>query len=172
MQAAPALPFSTPSFTFDLLEARLPAEAFDGQPVRHATEVRPARQAPPEDPRRYQNFLIIAPETSSQAFAVSLARHLMGAGYAYVARPEQKQMEDDDFGVRYLPLKERLPDFGLMTAVISIEGAGWLAAAALSYPEARLVEIQLAHCAPDKDSTAEAAMTAALPKSGRWEAAK
>jgi hypothetical protein len=65
-----------------------------------------------------------------------LAQHLNKEGYAYVAHSNQREMEDDPSGVRYLPLRERLPAFGVMTAVIVIGDPEWAALAAATYPEA------------------------------------
>ena len=89
----------------------------------------------------YRNFLIVAPGSLGAATVpdekvVELARHLNQAGYAYVARAHQKEMEDDPTGVRYLPLRSDLPAFGVMTAVIVIGDPLWAALAAATYPEA------------------------------------
>lgn len=102
---------------------------------------RAAAGAEPEAPSTYRNFLIIAPgsvgvATVPDETVVELARHLNQEGYAYVARPNQKEMEDDLSGVRYLPLSHRLPAFGVMTAVIVIGDPLWEALAASTYPEA------------------------------------
>jgi len=89
----------------------------------------------------YRNFLIVAPGsvgagTVPDEKVVALARHLNQDGYAYVAHSNQKEMEDDPSGVRYLPLSHRLPAFGVMTAVIVIGDPLWAALAAATYPEA------------------------------------
>lgn len=102
-------------------------------------------------PPPYRNFLIIAPEpTGGDADAVppdervtALAHQLNHDGYAYVARSNQKEMEDDSSGVRYLPLGETLPSFGVMTAVIVIRDPVWAARAAATYPEADIFLLKL-----------------------------
>ncbi len=89
----------------------------------------------------FRNFLIVAPgsvgvATVPDETVMELARHLNQEGYAYVARPDQKEMADDPSGVRYLPLSHQLPAFGVMTAVIVIGDPLWAALAASTYPEA------------------------------------
>lgn len=92
----------------------------------------------------YQNFLIIAAAPAGAAAetappeekVTALAQQLNKDGYAYVARTSQKEMEDDESGVRYLPLRNDLPSFGVMTAVIVIGDPAWAALAAATYPEA------------------------------------
>jgi len=92
----------------------------------------------------YRNFLIIAPEPDDGTDAAglpggqvkALARQLNQNGFAYVARRGQKEMEDDRFGVRYLPLGENLPSFGLMSAVVVLRDPAWAARAAAAYPGA------------------------------------
>lgn len=89
----------------------------------------------------YRNFLIVAPGSAGVATVpeekvAELAQHLNKDGYAYVARSNQKEMEDDPSGVRYLPLRNDLPAFGEMTAVIVIGDPLWAALAAATYPEA------------------------------------
>lgn len=89
-----------------------------------------------------RNFLIVDPEPADGTAdlpdeqVTALARHLNHDGYAYVARSNQKETEDDSSGVRYLPLSETLPSFGVMTAVIVIRDPAWAARAAAAYPEA------------------------------------
>ncbi len=102
---------------------------------------RGAAQAEPEAKSSYRNFLIVAPGSVGAATVpdekvVALARHLNQDGYAYVARTNQREMEDDPSGVRYLPLSHQLPAFGVMTAVIVIGDPLWAALAAATYPEA------------------------------------
>jgi|UniRef100_UPI0037847B7C hypothetical protein len=102
-------------------------------------------------PPPYRNFLIIVPEpTGGDADAVrpdervtALAQQFNHDGYAYVARSNQKEMEDDPSGVRYLPLGETLPSFGVMTAVIVIRDPAWAARAAATYPEAEIFLLRL-----------------------------
>ncbi len=73
---------------------------------------------------------------SWEAMVVALARDLNQESYAYVARSNQREMEDDPSGVRYLPSSNRLPAFGVMTAVIVIGDPLWAALAVAAYPEA------------------------------------
>ncbi len=89
----------------------------------------------------YRNFLIVAPGSVGAATVpdekvLELAQHLNQEGYAYVAHSNQREMEDDPSGVRYLPLRSDLPAFGVMTAVIVIGDPLWAAVAAATYPEA------------------------------------
>jgi hypothetical protein len=100
-----------------------------------------AMRAAAEAQSSYRNFLIIAPGPAVAATApdekvMALALHLNQDGYAYVAHPSQKEMEDAPSGVRYLPLRHDLPAFGVMTAVIVIGDPAWAALAAATYPEA------------------------------------
>ena len=88
-----------------------------------------------------RNFLIIVPEQDGGAIAFdervkALARRLNKDGYVYVARSSQAEMEDDQFGVRYLPLRQALPSFGIMTAVLVIRDPAWARNAASTYPDA------------------------------------
>lgn len=88
-----------------------------------------------------RNFLIIAPEPARDAAVTAarvaaLAKELIQNGYAYVARSSQREMEDDPSGVRYLPLHDSLPFFGIMTAVIVMGDPAWAARASAMYPEA------------------------------------
>ncbi len=95
----------------------------------------------------YQNFLIVVPEADggvSDEQVRTLAAHLNQSGFAYVARAGQKEMEDDAAGVRYLPLGQRLPFFGQMTAVIVIDHPGWAARAAEAYPDAQIFMLETA----------------------------
>jgi len=103
----------------------------NGRPAASREEGRPP----------YRNFLIIAPDQGDGKDAAdvldgqvkALARHLHQNGFAYVACRGQKEMEDDRFGVRYLPLGEDLPSFGLMSAVIVLRDPAWAARAAATY---------------------------------------
>lgn len=104
-----------------------------------------------EPPSPYRNFLIIAPEPAEgekhalppDERVTALAHHLNHDGYAYVARSNQKEMEDDSSGVRFLPLHENLPSFRVMTAVIVISDAAWAARAAAAYPDADIFLMKL-----------------------------
>lgn len=97
-----------------------------------------------DDRPPYQNFLIIAPDPDNGTNAAelpdgqvkALARHLNQNGYAYVARHGQIEMEDDRFGVRYLPLGGDLPSFGSMSAVFVLRDPAWATRAAAAYPGA------------------------------------
>lgn len=122
-------------------------------PLQQALQVFAIRAAvrPAEPPSSYRNFLIIAPEPAAVAPAptlpdarvMELAHHLNHDGYAYVARSNQQQMEDDPSGVRFMPLSETLPSFGVMTAVIVINEPAWAARAAATYPDADIFLLQL-----------------------------
>jgi len=113
-------------------------------PMKLALQVfarRTAARGEPEVASSCRNFLIVAPGsvgagTVPDEKVLELAQHLNQEGYAYVARSNQKEMEDDPSGVRYLPLSHRLPAFGVMTAVIVIGDPLWAALAAATYPEA------------------------------------
>lgn len=113
-------------------------------PMLQALQVFAARavaRVEPEVASSYRNFLIVAPGVAGAATVPDekvkeLAQHLNKEGYAYVAHSNQREMEDDPSGVRYLPLRERLPAFGVMTAVIVIGDPEWAALAAATYPEA------------------------------------
>lgn len=102
---------------------------------------------PPEDGRPlYRNFLIVVPGRCEacktphilDAPVRALAHHLNQDGFAYVASAAQKEVEDDDFGVRYLPLGQQLPSFGSMAVVIVLEDHTWAARAAATYREAEV----------------------------------
>ena len=116
--------------------------------------MRSAAQAAPQSACR--NFLIIAPETPAAAHGATLpdervaklAQHLNHDGYAYVARSNQKEMEDDAAGVRFMPLHENLPFFGVMTAVIVINDPAWAARAAAAYPGADVFLLKLSGRTP------------------------
>jgi hypothetical protein len=121
--------------------------------MKQALQVFAVRSAASEAERQppYRNFLIIAPEKGANAMApavtdervTALANHLNHDGYAYVARSNQKEMEDDSSGIRYLPLHENLPSFAVMTAVVVIDDAAWAARAATAYPEADIFLLQV-----------------------------
>lgn len=100
-----------------------------------------------DEPQTYRNFLIIVPEPADERVTV-LAHRLNDSGNTYVARYNQKQMEDDASGVRYLPLGEALPSFGILTAVIVIRDPVWAARAAATYPETDIFLLGLPPC-PD-----------------------
>jgi len=109
--------------------------------ARAGTETVNAPEVQKQDQSSYRNFLIVAPGSTGVAAVpeekvMELAQHLNKEGYAYVARSNQKEMEDDPSGVRYLPLRNDLPAFGVMTAVIVIGDPLWAALAAAMYPEA------------------------------------
>jgi hypothetical protein len=120
--------------------------------MKQALQVFSLRAAASEAERQspYRNFLIIAPEPADtqkaatpDARVTALAHHLNHDGYAYVARSNQKEMQDDEAGVRYLPLHEKLPEFGVMTAVIAIGDPAWAARAAAAYPAADIFLLKL-----------------------------
>ncbi len=109
--------------------------------ARAAARAETETEAEVQTQSAYRNFLIVAPGSTGVATVpeekvMELAQHLNKEGYAYVARSNQKEMEDDPSGVRYLPLRNDLPAFGVMTAVIVIGDPLWAALAAATYPEA------------------------------------
>ena len=118
--------------------------------MKQALQVFAIRASASEAERQlpYRNFLIIAPDPGADTMApdervTALANHLNHDGYAYVARSNQKEMEDDPSGIRYLPLHEDLPSFAVMTAVVVINDATWAVRAAAAYPEADIFLLQL-----------------------------
>ncbi len=121
--------------------------------MKTALQVFAIRSVPSEAERQspYRNFLIIAPEPAGDVSAspppdervTALAQHLNHDGYAYVARSNQKEMQDDSSGVRFLPLSATLPSFAVMTAVVVIDDAAWAARAAAAYPEADIFLLKL-----------------------------
>lgn len=118
-----------------------------------AFQLAAARPAPSLDQggTALRNYLIVAPELTGQTNAIhtrdgvvtALARQFNHDGFAYVASLQQKEMEDDQDGVRYLPLRSNLPSFGLMTAVIVIGDPAWVACAADAYPDADIFLLKL-----------------------------
>ncbi|WP_395747342.1 hypothetical protein [Prosthecobacter sp.] len=101
----------------------------------------------------YRNFLIIAPVSVGDSpdydeQVAALARQFSREGYTYVARCGQKEMEDDPAGVRYLPLREALPSFGQMNAVVVAGDHSWAARAADEYRGADVFLLQPALSAP------------------------
>jgi hypothetical protein len=121
--------------------------------MKQALQVFAIRAAASDAERQppYRNFLIIAPEPAACGSVVlpadervkALAHHLNLDGYAYVARSNQKEMEDDSTGVRYMPLSETLPSFGVMTAVVVLDDSTWAARAAAAYPGADIFLLKL-----------------------------
>lgn len=120
----------------------------------YISSVRPAAACQANGSRPvYRNYLIISPRLASDADAAevsqqqveTLARGLNASGFAYVARFNQEEMQDDSFGVRYLPLRESLPSFGLMTAVIVIGDPAWVERASAAYPEAEVFLLKMRH---------------------------
>ncbi len=71
----------------------------------------------------HQNILFLLPDqgavaSSVYASVIEMARYYARFAYVYVARADQGEMTDDEFGVRYMRLSpERLPSFGLLTKV-------------------------------------------------------
>lgn len=118
----------------------------------YITASRPAAAAPASaSGPGYRNYLIISPQPADETAAAdvsrqqveTLARGLNASGFAYVARFNQDDMEDDSFGVRYMPLRDTLPSFGLMTAVIVIDDSAWVDRAAAAYPEAEVFLLKM-----------------------------
>jgi hypothetical protein len=138
---------------------------------------RAAARAEPQSPS-YRNFLIIAPAPVGDASGyeeqvVALAQDLSQDGYTYVARSDQKQMEDTPFGVRYLPLHEDLPCFGHMTAVVVAGDPVWAERAAAAYRGADVFLLQpapSAHVSVPK-SPARRKNPLVLPVGEAWQGA-
>lgn len=92
----------------------------------------------------YRNFLIVVPDQCQASDVMplldarvnALARHLNEDGFAYVAHGGRKEMEDDSFGVRHMPLGQDLPSFGSMSVVVVLQDRTWALRAAATYPDA------------------------------------
>lgn len=93
-----------------------------------------------------QNFLLLVPEPDDILLdepkldlrITEAARGLLRDGFVYVAWSFQRSVEDDDAGVRYLSLRERLPSFGTLTSVIVVNDERWIDIAAAGYPSAHI----------------------------------
>ena len=89
----------------------------------------------------HDDILLDAPRLDPRIIAA--AHGLLRDGFVYVAWSFQRQMEDDSAGVRYLSLRERLPSFGAMTAVIVIGEERWADVAAEAYARADIFMLRL-----------------------------
>lgn len=68
---------------------------------------------------------------------------MMEDGYVYLARPGQEGAEDDDFGVRHLPLNAGgLPFFGRLTATVVLDDAELLRRSRQQYPKTPAYHLQ------------------------------
>ena len=71
-------------------------------------------------PAGHQNILFLLPQETSTASSdyssvIEIARYFAQHAYVYVARVGQGEMEDDEFGVRYMPLSDNcLSAFGAL----------------------------------------------------------
>ena len=93
------------------------------------------------------NFLFLAaegchehcgPECDHKKF-ITVARCMMKDGYVYYAHLGQAAVEDDEFGVRHLPLdRNALPHFGDLNAVLILNDHDLLERARQQYPDARV----------------------------------
>lgn len=125
-----------------------------------------SRAEPPST--SYRNFLIIAPVAAGDSpdydeQVAALAREFIQDGYTYLARSGQKEMEDAPSGVRYLPLRETLPAFGHMTAVVVAGDSRWAERAAEEYRSADVFLLQPALSAPAAKRPQRRKIAPALP---------
>jgi len=102
--------------------------------------VAPCDEAPtPAAPR---HLLVLSPGVdTAHGFAPdeeslhSVARWLTQFGYVYVAKDGQKAMEDDQWGVRRMPLnREALPAFGNLALAVVFDSFALLQEAQQKYP--------------------------------------
>lgn len=117
--------------------------------MKQSLQVFACRAAARSEPQSssYRNFLIIAPASAGECpvydeQVAALSRDLSQDGYTYVARAGLAQMEDDPSGVRHLPLRETLPSFGHMTAVVVAGDPTWAERAAAQYHSADIFLMQ------------------------------
>lgn len=138
-------------------------------PMKQSLQVFASRAAARSEPQSssYRNFLIIAPASAGECpvydeQVAALSRDLSQDGYTYVARAGQAQMEDDPSGVRHLPLREALPSFGHMTAVVVAGDPGWAERAAAEYHSADIFLMQPAilSTAPKRTAARKSALVA------------
>lgn len=106
-----------------------------------------AMNATKSKPPGPNNFLFIAadrcheqcgPECTHKKF-MTVARCMMQDGYVYYAHPGVPAVEDDEFGVRHLPLdRAALPHFGSLASVVVLDDKDLLNRAHALYPETRV----------------------------------
>jgi hypothetical protein len=112
------------------------------------------------NPGDRKNILFVVPHaedvTSSlptAAKVIEMARHFAQDAYVYVARAGQQEMEDDEFGVRHMPLDpEHLPSFGALTQAFIWGDRSLACAVAEEHPEA---EVFLVHSSAAAERSSE-----------------
>jgi hypothetical protein len=94
-----------------------------------------------------------------------VARCMTEDGYVYLARAGGKAAEDDDSGVRHLPLDARgLPNFGRLTAAVILDDAELLQRARQQYPEALVYHFETSPAAAFEPDEGQAMSTLAYSK--------
>ena len=77
------------------------------------------------------------PECAHKKFE-AVARCMMSEGYVYMAQAGQISVEDDEAGVRHLPLKgEELPHFGTLDMIVVFDDSTLWSKIRSRYPEAQ-----------------------------------
>lgn len=100
-----------------------------------------------------RNILFLIPEPACSASSerelsslMEMARHVAGHAFVYVARFDQSEMEDDEFGVRHMPLADDCYSaFGLLTKVLVFGDRSLALAVAEGHPEAEVLLIHSSH---------------------------
>ena len=108
--------------------------------------------APSDAPASPRHLLVLAPgKDSAHGLApddenlASVARWLTQYGYVYVAQDGQKAMEDDEFGVRHMPLRaEALPTFGNLALAVVFDSLALVQEAQQRYPGTLVVFVESA----------------------------
>ncbi len=93
-----------------------------------------------------RNVLFLLPPSGRQdshrsveAHLIEMARSIAQHAYVYVARHDQSDWEDDEFGVRHLPLDpDHLPAFGSLEAVFVLADKSLGRAVAKEHPTAEV----------------------------------
>lgn len=99
-------------------------------------------------PAGHQNILFLFPHpvnaaSSEHSSVIEIARYFAQHAYVYVARVDQGEMEDDEFGVRYMRLSEHcLQAFGMLTKAFVFGDPSLAQAVVEQHPEA---EVFLVH---------------------------
>ena len=160
------LQFSSPPQNASLPHLARFVNAHSTSKDSHCADAAPAPVNQDEIP--FRNYLIVAPKLNSHTEAIdphdrvatAMARHFNNQGFAYVASMQQQQINDDPQGVRYLPLRDGMPSFGFITAVIVIGDPTWVTCAADTYPEAGLFLLDLPQ---DRKLEGQSRMSRAAP---------
>jgi hypothetical protein len=101
----------------------------------------------------HRNILFLLPRPAEAesncpvtSHMIEIARSIARHSYVYVARHDQHEWEDDEFGVRYLPLDpDHLPSFGALEAVFVLEDRSLGLAAASEHPSAEVFVLEPRH---------------------------